>query len=1007
MSSKRLLLVLALVCPSIFLFSQTPSYHHYSSADGLASSVVYEIIQDSEGFIWFATANGISRFDGSHFKTFRTRDGLNSNSNTSIVEGKNGELYIGNYEKGINVMRKGKIEPFCNEIEGERISVTFLLLTHSVNEDQKLYAYRPWGPVATIHERSSQLLNSHIIPVSSNYLNKLGELTNGELVALTTKGLYRLAGDTLKKIQIEGLPDQPLYCLSTGSGSEFLTGTRGFIYKIHNDRIVHTYKIAFAGDNDVSAILEDRNGSIWFSIMNRGFYCIPDGSNEIIDMGSRIGLQNSNVNNYLEDSEGNIWVSTYGKGVFCLTNMFLKTLDETHGLSSNCVYALQGDMYGNLLAGTFNGLDILKNGRFIQIRSDSSKTLTEYIHGIKRFHNEFYISRGFSGDQNSTITENGLTLHMMDHLSFCLTDDGWYYFGMGFNGIFASRYLSSIESQSKLFHVFGDSIHMNRINEIFEDSEGRLWIGTALGLCRVDDRADTTHNGEWVRHFYPEDPVLSARINSILETPGSKMWFAGAKGVATINPETGSFSSFTLIDGYDLSSSTSLALDNQKRLWIGTMTGLYLVDGERVKVLNTTSGLPSDEVHSLYYNSGSNVLYAGTSNGICLLDVSLFDNYHPSAPRVRITGIMAGDSVFTTYSNMVMNPSQRNLFIDYKGLHFSSPGSVKYRYKFDKEWVSTDHDFLNLIALTQGTYTLQIMARAQNTGWGEPVILSFTVLPEFVETIWFRLLIVLILLLIVLFLMWWRQRIYTHETRKSRELAERFNQLKHQALSAMMNPHFISNSLNSVQYLVNSGKYEDANNYIAMMANLMRKNLDTAGSGFIRLSEEILRLQLYLDLEKLRLQEKFSYTIIVGSDIDCDSVMIPNMIIQPFVENSIWHGIMYSGNKGILTVSFNFEEVDIDSFIGRSLIIKVTDNGIGMKEATKNKKEDHISKGILIIEERLRLLSTKMHLPHPIIFEDISSQDNTAHGTEVIISLSPPLYQIPLPGSDSFSSPAD
>ncbi|MBU3928862.1 MAG: histidine kinase, partial [Bacteroidetes bacterium] len=231
-------------------------------------------------------------------------------------------------------------------------------------------------------------------------------------------------------------------------------------------------------------------------------------------------------------------------------------------------------------------------------------------------------------------------------------------------------------------------------------------------------------------------------------------------------------------------------------------------------------------------------------------------------------------------------------------------------------------------------------------------------------------------------------------------LTERINELKHQALSAMMNPHFIANSLNSVQYLVNSRKYEDANNYIAMMAKLMRKNLDTAGKGFIRLSDEIDRLKLYLDIEKLRFQESFTYEIIIGVELDTNTVLIPNMIIQPFVENSLWHGIINSGNSGLLTVAFTFENVDIDSVIGRSLIIRVTDNGIGINEARKHKKEDHISKGIQIIEERLRLLSTKMNLTQPIVFEDLSGTDPDAHGTEVIISLPPPLYKVTNNSSD-------
>jgi len=121
------------------------------------------------------------------------------------------------------------------------------------------------------------------------------------------------------------------------------------------------------------------------------------------------------------------------------------------------------------------------------------------------------------------------------------------------------------------------------------------------------------------------------------------------------------------------------------------------------------------------------------------------------------------------------------------------------------------------------------------------------------------------------------------------------------------------------------------------------------------------------------------------------------MIIQPFVENTLWHGIINSGSKGLVSISFSFENVDIDNNISKSLIIKITDNGIGIIEAKKHQKEDHISKGIQIIEERLKLLSAKMQLPQPIMFEDLSNRNKKSHGTEVIISLPPQLYKVIIP----------
>lgn len=118
----------------------------------------------------------------------------------------------------------------------------------------------------------------------------------------------------------------------------------------------------------------------------------------------------------------------------------------------------------------------------------------------------------------------------------------------------------------------------------------------------------------------------------------------------------------------------------------------------------------------------------------------------------------------------------------------------------------------------------------------------------------------------------------------------------------------------------------------------MRMNLETAGSGFILLAEEINRLTLYLNLEKLRLGEKFNWQINTFNGVDPARVMIPNMIIQPFVENSIWHGIIESGKNGMLNISFQFEEMTLESVEEKALVIKVTDNGIGIKQAKINKK---------------------------------------------------------------------
>jgi ligand-binding sensor domain-containing protein/two-component sensor histidine kinase len=1005
MSVKFLILALISFLQFASLYPQTPSYYHYTSSDGLASSTVFNIIQDRDGFIWFATLNGMSKFDGKHFTTFTTNDGLNSNSITSLVEGKNGELYIGNYEKGINVLKNGRIENYCSKIDGKSFALSYLLLDPSGKDEQKLYAYRSWGNINVIHEKIPADRSDYSISLNPQLLIKLEKLPNREIIVLTTGGLFNLKNDALTKLHINGLPNATVYCLTGSDDGSYFIGTKGMIYRIKSNKVIRRYKInLYADNNDVTAILRDNNNNIWFSIMNRGFFSIPNGSDKIIDIGIKLGLQNTLVNNYLEDNEGNIWISTFGKGVYCLNNLYLKSFNENDGMSSNSVYSIVKERSGKLLIGTFNGVNILENGRFDHIKSNSGKTLTEYIYSIKNINNDFYVCGSIGGNEIINISYKGIKFYMLNRPSFYKISNGLYLFGGSGNSIIVQKTINYSKKGSSLFYVFGDSAKINRVNEIFEDTEKNVWIGTGLGLCKVTNLTDKSGKAELKKSFFPSNPILNSKINSIIQDDESNVWFASEKGIARYNLKNDSVTSYTNIMGHDLSSSTSLASDSKNRIWIGNMKGLYLFHGNSIKHLNRQTGLPSDEVLSLYYDSEKNFLYVGTSNGISFLDVNLFDSYNPSPPNVKIIGIKAGDSVYMSYNHLVFEPEQHHVYIDFKALSFSSPGSVKYKYNVNGEWKETDNDFLDFISLKNGIYKLQIKAKAQNTGWGEPCFLTFRVLPKFVETIWFDLLIISIFVFVSFFIVTWRLRINKNKIRKELELTERFNELEHQALSAMMNPHFISNSLNSVQYLVNSQRYEEANDYIAMMAKLMRKNLDTAGNGFILLSEEINRLKLYLDLEKLRFQESFSYEIITGTDVNTDYIMIPNMIIQPFVENSLWHGIINSGKKGLLTVSFSFEDVEIDSLVCRSLIIKVTDNGIGINAAKKNKKEDHISKGIQIIEERLRLLSAKMQLPQPIMFEDLSSQDNDVHGTEVIISLPPPLYKISIPESDSPSS---
>src|SRR3989339_1104474 len=158
--------------PVSLLYSQTPPFHHYTVADGLASSTVFDIMQDQDGFIWFATLNGLSRFDGKRFTTFRTNDGLNANLITSLLEGEDGALYIATYEKGINVLRDGRIENYCSEINGEAFTTSYLL-----EDRDRLYSSRREGHINVIRKHPSADLPHYAIFVRPLQLNRLAKVS--------------------------------------------------------------------------------------------------------------------------------------------------------------------------------------------------------------------------------------------------------------------------------------------------------------------------------------------------------------------------------------------------------------------------------------------------------------------------------------------------------------------------------------------------------------------------------------------------------------------------------------------------------------------------------------------------------------------------------------------------------------------------------------------------------------------------------------------------------------
>lgn len=239
---------------------------------------------------------------------------------------------------------------------------------------------------------------------------------------------------------------------------------------------------------------------------------------------------------------------------------------------------------------------------------------------------------------------------------------------------------------------------------------------------------------------------------------------------------------------------------------------------------------------------------------------------------------------------------------------------------------------------------------------------------------WIITLAVLIILISVgAVLIWYFLR---EKKRKKEELIiqNKITTLEQKALHAMMNPHFVFNVMNSIQHFVNQADLKAANQVLSVFAKLARKHLEICMNSTISVQEELVYLKLYLDLEKIRFLDKMNYDISIDKDIDTDEIIIPSMLIQPFLENAIWHGIMPKHEGGHISIKFDVDDSD--------LLVKITDDGVGILNSEKLKKTRHVSRGMALIRERIGLLNrlSKREI-------SINQRQTGDFGTEIMIRI--------------------
>ncbi len=744
-------------------------------------------------------------------------------------------------------------------------------------------------------------------------------------------------------------------------------------------------KYQFEKDNIISTNF-DKNNNLWIGTYYGGIYCFLKGD---ISKKPCLNLLKGNaVSNIMCDGEGGYWVSTLNYGVFYFPCEKFSTYTTADGLSGNSFDFLTTDgktIYGTELLSPY--LNIISSVDIINEKSEVKKILPfndsnvlTYAIFFDKNEDALWIgtSKSFYKYKNGKYTSLNKYLSLPDSVNLPFARFAIYDMVVDKCGKIW------VGSNGGILKIVNDKIYRHNSKEFFlrvfcliEDGENIFLFGSNNGLYKFID-------GKYV-YWGDKNPLFKNRVTSIKRcTINNSIWIA-TKGAGILVMVGDKVLQIQKKDGL-LSNHIKHLFIDKNIIWASSNKGLNKITvsndnylSSKIESFTHADGLSSDEVNCVL--GIDSIIYVATSEGLCVFNSNeVTTNKIP--PPVYITNVKISSKDTSIQANYTL-PYDRNFIeISFVGLTYRTAGNVMYKYKLsgiNDHWVYTKSTQVLYSYLPIGEYKFEVYAMNKDgVCSSSPAKISFIINPPFWKTWWF----VVICALFFAGLVWLFIYFRIKSVNKRNELKSQLNNYMQKALRKQMNPHFIFNSLNSIQYYILQNDKLSSNKYLAKFARLMRIVLDNSHHQLITLQEELDALNLYIEIESLRFKDKFEYSIVVDENLNINEYKILPLLIQPYVENAIWHGLMHKEGTGILTVDLQLKE--------NIIICTISDNGIGREKAfeIKNKKnQSYESHGTKITSDRLKLINTLNNTELKISYFDLKDESGNAIGTKVEIAI--------------------
>lgn len=990
----------ALLCVWLFVFStqaQQYNFRSFSVPEGLAQSQVYSICETSRGYLWIATrGGGISRFDGKNFISLSEEDGLINNYTRVIIEDRKGNLWIGT-DEGLSRYDGRK---FTNYNKTNGLAENTVM---AIAEDAKglIWIGTDGGGLQSFDGKNFKNYTTED-GLAHNRVSTLFAEKDGTLWIGTEWGMSRFREGQFENYRTkQGLSSNSIRAILRDKQHNLWVATYGGgVNKYDGEKFIGYGMDAGLCNNTVMCMSLDRKGDIWFGTASGASRYDGDTFTTYTETE---GLCNNVIMSLLLDSQGNLWFGSSGGGICRLDNERFIHFTEKSGKLGNLVYAIEEDSLGQMWFASSNGGITRYDGTYYtNFRSKHGFTdgkvrcIHEDAAGILWFGTLGDGAFLYDGNDFTHITKdqglsssfiNGITTDTAGNIWFATSGGGACYYPISHHGLGRTHF-------RKFYAKSG--LGTDWMYAILADKKGNVWLGTrGNGLGRISNITDTSAT---VVTFKLRGGQGVNTVRNLLQDKAGRIWMGTAGGGVAIF-DGKNFTYITKKDGLGSNNIYSLLFDEYENLWIGSEKGIEkVVFDKNLKVLSVrrygqAEGFEGIEtVQNASFRDSKGRLWFGTIQGI--------SRYNPKEdipnsvpPKVHITGVRLffdgientpyGKDLLSWFSvprSLTLPYRMNHLTFDFVGINLSNPEGVRYKWileGFDDRWsppnTATTATYSNL---PPGHYTFKLLAGNEYGYWDkEPAVFSFYIESPFWATWWFRGLAALAGIVLIYGLFSLRVRRLKRKNAAERERLEMERnvvELEQQALLLQMNPHFIFNSLNSIQGFITQRDVTEAKRYLAKFSKLMRLTLEHSREKFIPLTEEIKLLKNYLDLEQLCHNQAFRYSI-SADGIDEENTGIPPMLIQPFAENAILHGILPSGRAGEIDIRFTRQK--------DHLTCTITDNGIGIHASRQSKQESgHKSKALEVTKERIELISGAKGA---VILSDRSALDSNTQGTQV------------------------